>query len=155
MLFLQFLHKRKGHITSGLLFIFWTMLVVFAMPQLRWEIQNYFGAVNVTSWEEFQYSLYIAYFTFIAFMLFLNCFADKQPRYTTYDKSKSMKPTPEKSSSFLNLIFFHWFTATAWIGWRRPLNENDIFGSSPENISREIVPPFDKYFEKSVAEGRR
>ncbi|KAJ6635066.1 Metal resistance protein YCF1 [Pseudolycoriella hygida] len=41
VVFLQAIHKMKGQSTSGLLFLFWLMLVFFAIPQLRSEIENY------------------------------------------------------------------------------------------------------------------
>lgn len=146
-------HKFKGHRTSGLLFIFWVTLVIFASPQLRWVIREY-DSDNLTTWMEFQFINYITYFTLISMMLVLNCFADKEPRQSTYP-NKSSNPSPERSSSFLNQIFFQWFFATVWNGWRRPLTEADIYDINPENTSRELVPPFDKYFAESLEKGRK
>lgn len=146
-------HKFKGHRTSGLLFIFWVTLVIFASPQLRWVIREY-DSDNLTTWMEFQFINYITYFTLISVMLVLNCFADKEPRQSTYP-NKSSNPSPERSSSFLNQIFFQWFFATVWNGWRRPLTEADIYDINQENTSRELVPPFDKYFAESLEKGRK
>lgn len=148
------MHKIKGHVTSGLLFIFWVLLVIFASPQLRWEIQNLNGD-NQTTWTEFQFINYITYFTLIVIMMLLNCFPDKQPRSTTYTNYTTNNPSPERSSSFLNRIFFQWFTHTTWIGYRRPLTDKDMYDINPDNAARELVPPFDKYFEQSVEKGRR
>ncbi|CRL02706.1 CLUMA_CG015844, isoform A [Clunio marinus] len=152
--FLQLMHKIKGHMSSGLLFLFWLILVVFASVQLRWEIQNY-DSDDLNRWREFQFVNYITYFTLITIMLVLNCFADKKPRKTTYVKTESNNPSPEKSSSFLSQIFFQWFDKTTWVGWRRPLTEKDIYDINPDDTSRELVPPFDKYFQQSVEKGRR
>ena len=149
---LQHLHKIKGQMTSGLLFVFWLFLVVFASPQLRWEIQTY-DSDSLNKWKEFQFINYITYFTLISVMLFLNCFADKPPRKTTLKMPSN--PSPEKSSSFLRQVFFQWFDSTVWKGWRRPLTEKDIYDINPEDTSRELVPPFDKYFYESVEKGRR
>lgn len=146
------MHKIAGHVTSGLLFLFWLLLVIFALPQLRWEINN-FSPDDLNRWSQFQYINYITYFSLIAVMLFLNCFADKQPRSTTYVKASN--PSPEKSSSFLRQIFFQWFDHTTWVGWRRPLTEKDIYDINPEDTSTELVPPFDKYFAESVEKGRK
>lgn len=151
---LQVVHKIKGQMTSGLLFLFWLVLVIFAIPQLRSEIQNY-DSDNLNSWTEFQFINYIIYFALITILLLLNCFADKKPRRTTYVLTKSNKASPEQTSSFLNQILFQWFTHTTWIGYRRPLTEEDIYDINPENMSRELVPPFDKYFAASIDKGRR
>lgn len=134
--------------------MFWLILVIFAIPQLRSEIQNY-DRENLNSWTEFQFINYIIYFSLITIMLLLNCFADKQPRKTTYVITNTKRPSPEQTSSFLNQILFQWFFKTVWIGYRRPLTEDDIYDINPENTSRELVPPFDKYFAESVEKGRR
>lgn len=150
-MFLQFYHKIKGHRTSGLLFNFWLILVISAIPQLLIEI-NY-DAATATEWEQFQYINFIIYYTLISLMLFLNCFADKAPRHTTYHKYDN--PSPEKSASFLRQLFFQWFDKITWIGWRRPLTEKDMYDINPEDSSKEIVPEFDKHFNASVERGRR
>lgn len=140
--------------TSGLLFLFWLLLVVFAIPQLRSEIQNY-DSEKLTSWTHFQFINYIIYFALITILLLLNCFADKKPRSSTYVVTKVKNPSPEQNSSFLNQILFQWFTHITWIGYRRPLTEADIFDINPENTSRELIPPFDKYFAQSIEKGQR
>lgn len=96
---------------------------------------------------------YTAYFTIICIMLVLNCFADKPPRKTTFDKPTN--PSPEQTSSFLNQLCFQWFDKTIYNGWRRPLTDKDIYDVNPENTSKEIFPPFDKHFKESVEKGRR
>lgn len=146
------MHKMKGHVTSGLLFLFWLVLVIFAIPQLMWEINN-FTPDELNQWTHFQYINYITYFTLITIMLLLNCFADKLPRHTTFTKSSN--PSPEQTSSFLRQIFFQWFDKTTWVGYRRPLTEKDIYDINPEDSSKELVPPFDKYFAQSVEKGRK
>ena len=146
------MHKKTGKITSGFLFLFWLILVVLAIPQLLSEIKA-FDNENPNSWTEFQFINYITYFTLICVMFVLNCFADDLPRKTTLDKPSN--PSPEQTRSFLNRILFLWFDKTTWIGWRRPLTEKDIYDMNPEDTSKELVPPFDKYFEESVEKGRR
>lgn len=149
---IQLLHKRTGHITSGLLFQFWLIIVICGIPQLISEIRT-FDNDNLNSWTEFQFINYITYYTLITIMLVLNCFTDDLPRNTTFKKPTN--PSPEQTVSFLNQIFFHWFDKFLWRGWRRPLTEKDIFDINPEDTSGELVPPFDKYFYESVEKGRR
>jgi ATP-binding cassette, subfamily C (CFTR/MRP), member 1 len=132
------------------MFIFWLLLVVLAIPQLRFEINH---VSSLTPWKEFQFINYVTYFVLITTMLLLNCWSDNAPRNTTY--AKSSNPSPQLSSSFVNQIFFQWFDRTAWAGWRHPLTEKDIYDINPEDTSAELVPPFDKYFNESVEKGRR
>jgi ATP-binding cassette, subfamily C (CFTR/MRP), member 1 len=132
------------------MFIFWLLLVALAIPQLRFEIQN---VSSLTPWREFQFVNYVTYFVLITTMLLLSCWSDNEPRNTTY--AKSSNPSPQLSSSFVNQIFFQWFDRTAWVGWRRPITEKDIYDINPEDTSAELVPPFDKYFNESVEKGRK
>lgn len=151
VLFLQYYHKAKGQRTSGLLFNFWLLLMISAIPQLLVELV--YDASTATDWEQFQYINFIIYFSLISIMLFLNCFVDKAPRHTTYHKYEN--PSPELSASFLKQLFFQWFDRTTWIGWRRTLTEKDMYDINPNDASREIVPEFDKNFNASVEKGRR
>lgn len=86
-------------------------------------------------------------------MFVLNCFSDKAPVNTTYTKYSN--PSPELGASFLRKIFFQWFDATTIKGWRNPLTEADMYDINPDDASKELVPPFDKYFAESVEKGRR
>lgn len=135
-------------------FLFWLLLVICAIPQLRSEIRDY-DSDNLNSWTQFQFINFIIFFAFITIQLLLNCFPDEEPRRSTFYVKKVKNPSPEPRTSFLNKIFFHWFTYTTWIGFRRPLTENDIFDINPENTCRELIPPFDKYFAESIEKGRR
>lgn len=121
---------------------------------MRTEVENY-DSENLNAWTEFQFINYIIYFSLISILLLMNCFPDKRPRKTTFVVTNVRNPSPEQKSSFLNQILFQWFTYTTYIGFRRPLTENDIYDINPENTSRELVPPFDRYFAESVEKGRR
>ena len=125
--------------------------MICAIPQLLLELD--YEANTANEWEQFQYVNFIIYFSLITIMLFLNCFADKPPRSSTYHKFDN--PSPELSSSFLRQLFFQWFDKICLIGWRRPLTEKDMYDINPEDTSREIVPEFDKHFYASVEKGRR
>ncbi|XP_037037473.1 multidrug resistance-associated protein 1-like isoform X2 [Bradysia coprophila] len=151
---LLYIHKIKGHGSSGLLFLFWLLLTICAVPQLRSEIVS-FDSGNLNTWARFQFINFVIFFALIVIQLVLNCFPDKKPRVSTFHVKTVKNPSPEPTLSFLNRIFFHWFTYTTYIGFRRPLTENDIFDIHPENTSKELVPPFDKYFAESVEKGRR
>lgn len=149
---LQQYHKSKGHRTSGLLFLFWLSLFIGALPELFFVI-DYLELDELNSWQNYHFISYIVYFSLISVMLILNCFADKEPRTSTYHKYNN--PSPELRSSFLRQIFFQWFDKTVYYGWRRPLTEADMYDINPADASRELVPPFDKYFNESVEKGRR
>lgn len=151
---LQYYHKRKGHRTSGLLFVFWLLLSFCSIPQLRWEVLNYkednFNPeINLAG---FKFINFITFFALISLMTLLNCFCDKHPRHSTYPVNE--KPCPELSVSILNKIFFAWLEPVVLKGWRRPLVEDDVFSINPDNSSAELVPVFDRNFKKSQMKKR-
>lgn len=139
-----------------MLFTFWVLLVFASIPRFRFEINHFddehFGNDGL-SWEGFQFIYYMSFFSLICVMLILNLFTDKPPQNSTFPKDSN--PNPELSASMFNRVFFFFFEPTAWSGWRRPLTEKDIFDINPENTSRELVPRFDKNFQRNVDKNKR
>lgn len=134
---------------------FWLLLFVGSIPQLRWEVINYNTShfEDEMTWEGYRYIFYVVYFSLVCVILFLNFFAEKPPRYSTYPKAEN--PSPELSASMMNRLFFGFFDSTTWKGWRRPLTEEDIYDINPEFASREQVPVFDKNFQKTIDKRKR
>lgn len=149
----MYLHKIKGHLTSGLLFQFWLFLSFLAIPQMRYEVLT-MGEEKFpegTNFENmFQFYNYMTYFTLICIMAILNCFADKPPKYSTYPKSLHPRPCPEQFVSFVDKIHFFWFTKICILGWRRPLVESDLYDIPPQDTCAEVHPPFEREFNASV-----
>ena len=82
-------------------------------------------------------------------MLFIaNLFSDAIP--TQYDPryAKLENPCPKISSSFFNQLTFEWATPLLWKGWRRPLEQQDMWQVDPKLTSRGIVPVFDDNFHR-------
>lgn len=77
---LLLLHNRShGVRSSGLQFLFWFMLTICNLPQLRTEIINQNAGENKNN---LLFVNYIFYSLLVLFMLISNCFADK-PSSTT------------------------------------------------------------------------
>jgi ATP-binding cassette, subfamily C (CFTR/MRP), member 1 len=137
-----------------LLFVFWVLLTVCSIPQLRWEVNNYNTSHfdDGINWAGYRFIYFVTFFTLSSCMLVLNCFSDKPPSHTTYPKSSN--PSPELSASFLKQIFYAWFTRTTWTGWRRPLTEDDVFDINPQDSSAELYLPFAKYFQEDLKKNK-
>lgn len=78
------LNKKYGLRTSGLLFLFWFILLIFSIPQYRSEI------VQKTKSEEVKYSFvsYMIYFPLVLIILLLNCIVDAEPTISPFPKNK-------------------------------------------------------------------
>lgn len=151
---------RFGLRTSGLIFLFWLLLVIFAIPQMRTEARLHqaraaspTAATNEAGWPAYQFGSFVAFFVGSTLMLFLNCFADGEPLQTKY--AKSANPCPESQSSFLSKMFFAWFDKLAWKGYRNPLEHKDLWDMNPEDTCKEVMPLFAKHWNKSVARANR
>lgn len=64
-------------------------------------------------------------------------------------------PSPEEQASFLSHLLFTWFDKLAWKGFKKPLEQKDLWDMNPEDSSRELVPKFEKYWQKSLQKCER
>lgn len=148
----MYFNKRNGLQTSGLLWLFWFLVTVLAIPQCRAEVRlsNDRDETNVDDWwADYEYLSFMVFFASSCAMLLLNCFADKSPNETNYVKSPSN--CPELSASFLSRIFFCWFDRLAWVGFRKPLEQKDLWDMKPEDGAGEVMPEFAKHWNKTIA----
>lgn len=153
---LVLLHKKKGIRTSGLLFLFWTFLVLAGIVQYRTEIR-YIQSVDglfgegQSEWRDYKALSYMFYFPLITIALLLNCVSDKAPA----GQKKSKTRSPEVGASFLRQLFFQWFDAMTWHGYRKPLVTEDMFDLLDEDKNEVLTPAFDKYWQQSVEKNRK
>ncbi|XP_055636693.1 multidrug resistance-associated protein 1-like isoform X2 [Toxorhynchites rutilus septentrionalis] len=149
VLVLMFFHRRFGIRSSGTLLIFWFLRMLFGIEPVQDEILN----ERDTAFLDFQYVFVMVQYALICAMLVLELFPDREPKYSDYPESKN--PNPELRSSFFVRLFFLYFDAFAWKGFRNPLVTDDMYDINPQDASRELVPPFDKYWYESVEKGRQ
>ncbi|XP_018335871.1 multidrug resistance-associated protein 1-like isoform X2 [Agrilus planipennis] len=141
--FLLIFNKKNGFGSSGLLFMFWFLLVICGIPQLRSEIQrnNYQASVSFHS-----HVVYFIYYAGAIVMLILNCFADEVPKITKYPGLKKL--WPEDRYSFPSRITFVWFNSLIWRGFKHPLNKSDLWELNHEERANEILPCFEKNWKR-------
>ncbi|XP_076389766.1 multidrug-Resistance like Protein 1 isoform X2 [Megachile rotundata] len=137
-------NRKYGMRTSGLLFLFWFLLALCGLVQYRSIIRSYIIKGQVT----YPFISYMIYYPIVVLLFFLNFLVDAEPKYSEYPKVD--KPCPEQGSSFPAKVFFTWFDSMAWSGFRKPLEVTDLWSMNPEDTATEIVPKFDKYWNKSL-----
>ncbi|KAL0880786.1 hypothetical protein ABMA27_001981 [Loxostege sticticalis] len=144
---LLYYNRKYGMRASGVLFFFWLLLIIAGLPQLRSEIVLHSEKADD---ENVQYNFvsYMVYYPLVVLMFVLNCFADLPPRDTPYTYEKNQ--CPESASGFPSRLTFSWFDPLALTGFRRTLTENDLWSLNPQDSSKEVVPKFDKYWERSL-----
>nr|QCO93576.1 ATP-binding cassette subfamily C member 5 [Chilo suppressalis] len=144
---LLYYNRKYGMRASGVLFFFWLLLILAGLPELRSEIVEHYEKADD---ENVQYNFvsYMVYYPLIIFMFILNWFADLPPKDTPYTFEKNQ--CPENASGFPSRLTFSWFDPLALTGFRRNLTENDLWALNPQDSSREVVPRFDKFWERSL-----
>ncbi|CAD1468702.1 unnamed protein product, partial [Heterotrigona itama] len=136
-------NKKYGMRTSGLLFLFWFLFALCGAVQYRSLLRLYINNSEVT----YSFVSYMIHYPIVILLLLLNFLVDAEPKYSKYPKVE--KPCPEQRSSFPAKIFFTWFDSMAWKGFKTPLETTDLWSINPEDTAKEIVPTFDKYWNKS------
>lgn len=53
-------------------------------------------------------------------------------------------------ASFLSKLVFAWFDRLILQGYKKPLEQNDLWDISPKYSSREIVPVFENHWNRTV-----
>ncbi|XP_041981791.1 multidrug resistance-associated protein 1 isoform X4 [Aricia agestis] len=144
---LLFYNRKYGMRASGVLFFFWLLLAIAGIPQLRTEIREHSRRADD---ENVQYNFvsYMIYYPVVLLMFVLNCFADLPARDTPYKYEKNQ--CPENASGFPSRLTFSWFDPLALTGFRRSLTEGDLWALNPPDSSKEVVPKFDKFWERTL-----
>lgn len=145
-------NRRYGLRTSGLQFLFWAIFLICGIPHVRYQLRyRKYRQVNDIDDSVAEYALwsYLIFYVITLAIWILNCFADREPEQTKYPKSKN--PYPEQGASFLARLFYAWFDPLAWKGFRRPLEQKDLWDMNPEDSSKEIMPKFMAYWDHAVA----
>ncbi|KAF7272715.1 hypothetical protein GWI33_014527 [Rhynchophorus ferrugineus] len=147
---LAYYNKNHGVQSSGLLFIFWFLMALFGIPQFRTEIKT--NGDNGPD-NEYLYISYMIYYPLTIAMFLLNCFAEGRPRIYPYGESKKQSPLP--SASFLSKITYCYMDKMMYKGFRRPLEEKDMWDLKPEDRAGELVPIFEREFFRRMERNNR
>lgn len=150
---LMILHRRKGIQSSCVLFIFWTLLFISAIPQLVSVLRvtassrNVFSLIKVLSVES---NCYVVYFVTVSLMWLLNCVSDRAP--SDYVPKKNV--SPEASASFLRQILFQWFDSFMWNGQKKPVVAETVWELNDEDLTTSLSATFDKHWSRSQKDER-
>uniref|UniRef100_A0A8C9G230 ABC-type glutathione-S-conjugate transporter n=1 Tax=Pavo cristatus TaxID=9049 RepID=A0A8C9G230_PAVCR len=63
-----------------------------------------------------------------------------------------INPSPELTSGFLSRLTFWWFTSFAILGYKKPLEEKDLWSLNEDDISKNIVQKLSREWDKEKAE---
>ncbi|CAJ1076635.1 multidrug resistance-associated protein 1 [Xyrichtys novacula] len=128
--------RMKGVQSSGLMLIFWLLALVCATVTFRSKVLQALDQLSsVSVW---RFTTFYIYYALLLVALILSCLSDQPPLFS--QAVKDQNPCPEPGASFLSRITFWWITRMMIIGYRRPLEEKDLWSLNPEDRSHRVVP---------------
>ncbi|XP_056361549.1 ATP-binding cassette sub-family C member 3 isoform X2 [Oenanthe melanoleuca] len=140
--------RLRGIQSSGVLIIFWFLSVLCAVGPLRSKIMTTAAQGHVN--ERFRFTTFYIYFALIIIELILSCFKEKPPFFSPVNVDAN--PCPELNSGFLSRLTFWWFTSMAIHGYKRPLEDKDLWSLNKDDTSKTIVQQLSKEWEREKAE---
>ncbi|XP_056257731.1 multidrug resistance-associated protein 1 [Seriola aureovittata] len=128
--------RMKGVQSSGVMLIFWLLALLCATVTFRSKILQVLDQpLTVSVW---RYTTFYSYYALLLVALFLSSLTDQPPLFS--QAVKDTNPCPEPGASFLSRITFWWITRMMVKGFKRPLEEKDLWSLNPEDRSQRVVP---------------
>ncbi|XP_021067908.1 canalicular multispecific organic anion transporter 2 [Mus pahari] len=127
--------RLRGVQSSGVLIIFWLLCVICATIPFRSKILSAMAEGKIL--DPFRFTTFYIYFALVLCALILSCFKEKPPLFSP--ENLDTNPCPETSAGFFSRLSFWWFTRLAILGYRRPLEDRDLWSLSEEDCSHKVV----------------
>ncbi|NWI89596.1 MRP3 protein, partial [Pitta sordida] len=139
--------RLRGVQSSGVLIIFWFLSVLCAVGPFRSKIMATTAQGHLN--ERFRFTTFYIYFALVIIELILSCFKEKPPFFSPV--SRDANPCPELNSGFLSRLTFWWFTSMAIHGYKRPLEEKDLWSLNEDDTSKIIVQQLSREWDREKA----
>ncbi|XP_064172603.1 multidrug resistance-associated protein 1 [Anguilla rostrata] len=143
--------RMKGVQSSGVMLIFWLLAVLCATVAFRSKILQALG--QPSSVDVFRCTTFYIYYALLLLSLALSCLSDSPPLFSQVVKDPN--PCPELGASFLSKITFWWITGLMVHGYRRPLEESDLWSLNPADQSQAIVPQLVRSWHQECSKAKR
>lgn len=127
--------RLRGVRSSGVLIIFWLLCVICAIIPFRSKILSALAEGKIL--DPFRFTTFYIYFALVLCAFILSCFQEKPPLFSP--ENLDTNPCPEASAGFFSRLSFWWFTKLAILGYRRPLEDSDLWSLSEEDCSHKVV----------------
>ncbi|XP_036408292.1 multidrug resistance-associated protein 1 isoform X1 [Megalops cyprinoides] len=149
--FLVQYERMKGVQSSGVMLNFWLVAVVCATVTFRSKILQALDEASSVS--VFRYTTFYIYYFLLLVSLLLSCLSDKPPHFS--QAVKDPNPCPESGASFLSKITFWWITGLMIQGYKRPLEESDLWSLNEEDRSHRVVPQLVRRWDNECSKVKR
>ncbi|XP_037318942.2 ATP-binding cassette sub-family C member 3 isoform X4 [Pungitius pungitius] len=148
--FLIQFERLRGVQSSGVLLIFWFLSVLCAIVPFRSKILQASSQNAVT--DKLRFTTFYFYFGLVVGELILCCFNEKPPLFSNVVTDPN--PCPETTAGFLSTVTFWWFTRMAIKGYKKPLEEKDLWSLNKRDTSKVAVRKLLQEWEKELAKAK-
>ncbi|XP_067274888.1 multidrug resistance-associated protein 1 isoform X1 [Pseudorasbora parva] len=143
--------RMKGVQSSGVMLNFWLIAILCATVTFRSKILL---ALNEpASVDVFRYTTFYIYYPMLLISLILACLSDQSPLFS--QAVKDSNPCPELGASFLSKITFWWITGLMVKGFKRPLEEKDLWSLNVQDKSQRVVPQLVRRWDQECNKVKR
>lgn len=149
-------HRSRGVHTSGLIFLFWLLMSVTTVINFRSLLRSSLldpATETLADWQlsELRFTLRIISVPIVIVQLVLACIADKKaddPFITTGEDYRNR--SPENDASILSLITFWWLNSLMWLGYKRPLTQDDLYTVKQIDRTEVVSHKFDQLLSPAI-----
>ncbi|XP_062976293.1 ATP-binding cassette sub-family C member 3 [Elgaria multicarinata webbii] len=143
MVLIQY-ERLHGVQSSGVLIIFWFLCVLCAVGPVRSRVIGTFAQDQME--DRFRNTSFYIYFALVLVELILSCLKEKPPFFSPVNLDPN--PCPELNSGFLSKITFWWFTSMVIQGYKRPLEDKDLWSLNADDKSEVVVEKLQNEWNK-------
>ncbi|XP_035889629.1 canalicular multispecific organic anion transporter 2 isoform X2 [Phyllostomus discolor] len=143
--------RLKGVQSSGILIIFWFLCVLCAIIPFRSKILSAMATGEIA--DPFRFTTFYVYSALVLLAFVLSCFRERPPLFSP--KNSDSNPCPEADAGFFSRLTFWWFTKLAILGYRRPLEERDLWSLNKEDSSEVVVQRLLETWKKQQKQAAR
>ncbi|XP_053408516.1 multidrug resistance-associated protein 1-like isoform X2 [Mercenaria mercenaria] len=142
------LERKKGVITSGVLFVFWLLTSLAAIIPFYTKIEE-----KEYDDRKFQFTLYCVYFALVLLQLVLTSFVEKHQRrgYQTLGKEEC----PEVKASFPSKLSFEWITKLVVKIYKSGIKDYELWDLHPRDKSETFIPKVQKSWQEELQKYRQ
>ncbi|KAK3094333.1 hypothetical protein FSP39_000405 [Pinctada imbricata] len=137
---IQFIRKKHEY-NSGVLYMFWSLLLMSSIIPLQWKISFQPSCPSSI--------LYYVYFAAIIVQIVLHSFIDKdrEQEYTNVDEKSDC---PESKASVMNKLTFWWLNGVVTTAYKRTIGIKDLWKQTPDLQSDTCIPAIEKEWYREV-----
>ncbi|XP_006825920.1 multidrug resistance-associated protein 1-like, partial [Saccoglossus kowalevskii] len=137
------MERLKGVQSSAIMFIFWFLVTLCSTVMFYSKILI---AIQEPIDDILGYVTFYLYYVILLIELVLSSISDNPPHYSP--RVTDLNPCPYSSASFLSKVTFWWVTRIIVLGYKKPLQREDLWSLNKEDETSHVFHKFEKQWSK-------